>query len=75
MLAGLGHQWDTTPGNIARMSLLLATYGNASKTWMMEGYANADRPGQNWFKFVANNSTKTRVLRCVKTPVEYIYGE
>ena len=73
VLAGLGHQWDTTPGNIARMSLLLATYGNASKTWMMEGYANAQRPGQNWLKFVANNSTKTRVLRCVKTPVEYIY--
>ena len=75
VLAGLGHQWTPAAGNIARMSLLLATYGNASKTWMMEGYANADRPGQNWFKFVANNSTKTRVLRCVKTPVEYIYGE
>ena len=40
---------------------------------MMEGYANAQRPGKNWLKFVANNSTKTRVLRCVKTPVEYIY--
>ena len=25
VLAGLGHQWDTTPGNIARMSLLLAS--------------------------------------------------
>lgn len=73
VLAGLGHQWAPAAGNIARMSLLLATYGNGSKTWMMEGYANADRPGQNWFKFVANNSTKTRVLRCVKTPVEYLY--
>lgn len=73
VLAGLGHQWDTTPGNIARMSLLLATHGNASKTWMMEGYANAQRPGQNWLKFVANNMTKTRVVRCVKTPVEYMY--
>ena len=73
VLAGLGHQWDTTPGNIARMSLLLATHGNASKTWMMEGYANAQRPGQNWMKFVANNTTKTRVVRCVKTPVEYMY--
>ena len=72
VLAGLGHQWDTTPGNIARMSLLLATHGNASKTWMMEGYANAQRPGQNWLKFVAQNNTKTRVVRCVKTPVEYI---
>ena len=73
VLAGLGHQWTPAAGNIARMSLLLATYGSSSKTWMMEGYAHADRPGQNWFKFVANNSTKTRVLRCVKTPVEYIY--
>lgn len=73
VLAGLGHQWNTTPGNISRMTLLLATYGNSSKTWTMEGYANADRPGQNWIKYVANNSTKTRVLRCVKTPVEYIY--
>lgn len=73
VLLGLGHQWDTTPGNIARMMLLLATYGNGSKTWIMEGYANSDRPGQNWIKFVSNNSTKTRVLRCVKTPVEYTY--
>lgn len=73
VLVGLGHQWDTTPGNIARMMLLMATYGNGSKTWIMEGYANADRPGQNWLKYVANNSTKTRVLRCVKTPVEYMY--
>lgn len=73
VLAGLGHQWNTTPGNIARMMLLMATYGNSSKTWIMEGYANADRPGQNWLKYVANNSTKTRVLRCVKTPVEYMY--
>lgn len=73
VLAGLGHQWDTTPGNIARMMLLLATWGDASRTWIMEGYADADRPGQNWVKYVSNNSTKTRVLRCVKTPVEYMY--
>ena len=73
VLAGLGHQWDTTPGNIARMMLLLATWGDTSQTWIMEGYADADRPGQNWIKYVSNNTTKTRVLRCVKTPVEYIY--
>lgn len=73
VLAGLGHQWNTTPGNIERMMLLLATWGDTSRTWIMEGYANADRPGQNWIKYVANNSTKTRVLRCVKSPVEYIY--
>lgn len=73
VLAGLGHQWNTTAGNISPMMLLLATWGNASKTWVMEGYAEADRPGQNWIKFMAQNTTKTRLIRCVKTPVEYIY--
>ncbi len=73
VLCGLGHQWNTTPGNIASMTLLMATWGNASKTWVMEGYAAADRPGQNWIKFVANNTTKTRMVRCVKAPVEYMY--
>lgn len=73
VLAGLGHQWSTVPGNISPMMLLLATYGNSSKTWIMEGYAAADRPGQNWIKYVANNTTKTRMVRCVKTPVEYMY--
>lgn len=72
VLYGLGHQWNTTPGNIARMSILLATYGHSSHSWMMEGYAQADRPGENWLKFVAQNNTKTRVVRCVKIPVEYV---
>lgn len=73
VLNGLGHQWDTTVGNIAPMTLLLATYGNASNTWLMEGYAQAVKPNQNWLKIGNHNSTKTRVIRCVKTPVEYIY--
>lgn len=73
VLCGLGHQWDTTPGNISGMMLLLATWGNGSKTWIMEGYSQQARPGQNWLKHVANNTTKTRTLRCVKTPVEYEY--
>ena len=72
VLYGLGHQWNTTPGNIARMSILLATYGHSSHSWMMEGYAQTDRPGENWLKFVAQNNTKTRVVRCVKIPVEYV---
>ena len=74
VLAGLGHQWNTTPGNISPMMLLLATWGDASKSWVMEGYAAADRPGQNWIKFMAQNTTKTRMVRCVKTPVEYMYN-
>ena len=72
-LFGLGHQWNTAAGNIARMHLLLATYGNPDQTWVMEGYEAADRPGQNWLKFTPQNHIKTRTIRCVKTPVEYIY--
>lgn len=73
VLCGLGHQWDTTPGNIARMMLLLATSGDSARSWYMEGYAQADRPNQNWLKYTSQNSTKTRIVRCVKSPVEYIY--
>lgn len=73
VLYGLGHQWDVTAGNIAVKNLIMATYGDSSRTWTMEGYAENDRPGQNWLKFVANNTVKTRMIRCVKTPVEYIY--
>ena len=72
-LFGLGHQWNTEPGKIAAKNLLLATYGHSGRTWAMEGYASWDRPGQNWIKFAENNSVKTRMIRCVKTPVEYIY--
>lgn len=72
-LFGLGHQWINTAGSIARMHLLLATHGNADKTWVMEGYAASDRPGQNWLKFTPQNHIKTRTIRCIKTPVEYIY--
>ena len=73
VLFGLGHQWNTVPGNISRMNILLATYGHPSSTWGMEGYSNAEKPGNNWFKFVPQNSLKTRTVRCIKTPVEYIY--
>lgn len=73
VLNGLGHQWNTTHGNIARMNLIMATYGNSSQTWTMEGYASQVKPNENWIKYVANNSTKTRLIRCIKTPVEYVY--
>ena len=73
ILNGLGHQWNATPGNISRMNLLLATYGSSSQTWVMEGYASQQKPNENWIKYTANNSTKTRVIRCIKTPVEYTY--
>ena len=73
VLCGLGHQWNTTPGSIARMSLLLATHGHSSNTWVMEGYAHTEKPGENWLKYVPQNNTKTRTIRCIKKPVEYIY--
>lgn len=69
-LCGLGHQWDAA--NIAKMMILLATYGNGGSTWLMEGYSHSDGRG-NWFKYAGNNASKTRTIRCVKTPVEYIY--
>lgn len=69
-LCGLGHQWDAA--NISKMMILLATYGNGGNTWMMEGYSHSDGRG-NWFKYAGNNAQKTRTIRCIKTPVEYIY--
>lgn len=74
VMCGLGHQWNATPGNIAPMTLIMATAGNVGKSWNMEGYAKTSNPAsQNWWKFSAQNSTKTRIIRCIKTPVEYIY--
>lgn len=73
VLCGLGHQWNVAAGSISPMMLLLATAGEGANSWVLEGYAQADRPGQNWLKFVGQNSTKTRMIRCVKTPVEYMY--
>lgn len=73
VLYGLGHQWNTSAGNIARMNILFATYGDGGRSWSLEGYSQNDRPGQNWLKFSAQNTTKTRTIRCVKIPVEYIY--
>lgn len=69
-LCGLGHQWDAA--NISKMMILLATYGNGGSTWMIEGYSNSEGRG-NWFKYTGNNAQKTRTIRCVKAPVEYIY--
>lgn len=70
VMAGFGHQYNAT--DIAPMSLLFATSGTGGKTWMLEGYSKSDGRG-NWFKYSAQNARKTRLIRCVKTPVEYIY--
>lgn len=69
-LCGLGHQWDEN--SISHMMILFATYGNSGNTWLIEGYAKSIGTG-NWFKYAANNAQKTRTIRCIKSPVEYIY--
>ena len=70
VLCGLGHQWSET--GISKKMIQFATYGNSGSTWLIEGYSKSDGRG-NWFKFAASNAVKTRTIRCVKTPVEYIY--
>lgn len=69
-ICGTGHQWNSS--SIASMSLIFATYGNVNNSWMIEGYSKSSGKG-NWFKYTAHNSQKTRIIRCIKTPVEYIY--
>lgn len=69
-IEGLGHQWNET--SISPMTILLATYGNTNNTWSIEGYPKSTGQG-NWFKYTSNNASKTRTIRCIKTPVEYIY--
>lgn len=73
VLYGPGHQWNTVAGNVARMNILFATYGDSGRSWSLEGYSQNDRPGQNWLKYTVHNTVKTRTIRCVKTPVEYMY--
>ena len=70
VLCGFGHQWSET--GISKKMIQFATYGNSGSTWLIEGYSKTDGRG-NWFKFAASNAQKTRTIRCVKTPVEYIY--
>ena len=69
-MLGLGHQWDAT--SISKNTILLATYGDQNNTWVLEGYPQSDGRG-NWFKYSNHNAYKTRTIRCIKTPVEYIY--
>ena len=71
VLCGLGHQFNIEVGAVSKMMILFGTYGNSSSTWLIDGSSQSTGRG-NWYKFAAQNATKTRTLRCVKTPVEYI---
>lgn len=72
VLFGLGHQWNVSAGNVAPNNIIFATYGSRGNTWQIEGSPQSDNLG-NKYKYAANNATKTRTIRCVKTPVDYIY--
>ena len=53
---------------------LFATSGRKGMTWGIEGYpANSSGGRRSWIKYAANNSSKTRTIRCIKTPVRYMY--
>lgn len=73
VLCGLGHQFDTTHGELSRMGILFATK-NSRGSWSIIGNANADGTGgDSRINFAPHNDTKTRTLRAIKEPVEYIY--
>lgn len=70
VLLGLGHQYNAT--QIAASSIIFATHGAPGRSWMMEGYKKSEGRG-NWYKYTSHNAIKTRMIRCIKTPVDYIY--
>lgn len=73
VFCGLGHQWDSTRGNVAKQNVILATYGRTGSSWNIEGYPKSVNRG-NWYKYGSQNPTKTRTIRCVKANVEYMYN-
>lgn len=72
VLYGLGHQFETAHGKLSRMHILLATV-NQEGAWAILGSANAGNPKENRFRFEARNKIKTNTMRCIKSPVEYMY--
>lgn len=71
VICGWGHQWDAAAGSISNDDIIFATNSGSSTSWTMEGWF-AENKG-NWFKSTTQNNTKTRTIRCKKSPVEYIY--
>lgn len=72
VLCGLGHQFETTPGKLLPMYILLATL-HPNKSWVIIGEANTGHPEVNTFRFENRNTRKTHTIRCIKSPVEYMY--
>lgn len=71
VMAGLGHQYNAS--DISPMSVIFATHGAGGRSWMIEGYQESGDGRGNWYKYAAQNAQKTRIIRCIKTPVDYIY--
>lgn len=71
VLFGWGHQWESGTGKIGTDDFIFAVNNGTSTSWMMEGWFS-DMRG-NWFKTTVHNNVKTRVIRCKKSPVDYIY--
>ena len=66
-LAGMGHQFDLT--NISYHSVIMGIINpNGAK------YFTFDHTG-NYATIQSHNSTKTRVIRCIKSPVKHLIEE
>ena len=71
VLYGLGHQYNINNSAISKLYVVLATVGEGMKAWYIEGYPSSSN--KNYFKYASQNNTKTRTIRCIKSPVEYVY--
>lgn len=68
VLCGLGHQYETTHGRLAPMSIILAV--KDPKSCIIAG---SPQDETSRMSFADQNSRKTRTLRAIKLPVEYTY--
>lgn len=74
VMSGLGSQAGGGHGSLSRMTVMMATSGAAGKSWMLEGYPESSPTGRaTWIKYAGADKRGTRTIRCVKTPVSYIY--
>lgn len=74
ILFGPGAQNNNQGSNMfSPLSIIFAGHFEGGFTWTMEGYSTASGKG-NWFKTNTFYPRYTRVIRCIKSPVEYIYN-
>lgn len=74
ILFGPGAQNNTQGSSMfSPLSIIFAGHFEDGFTWTMEGYSTASGKG-NWFKTNTFYPRYTRVIRCIKSPVEYIYN-